>query len=119
MFKSTDWKAAALGLAFACFLTQPACADSSPARASAAASGSAAASAVGITGAASYAVGTVVPGPVGTVLQEGGLAVMQDGRRIGQAATETLRAPLPVTDRTVTIGPPPAEALNAPVEAAR
>lgn len=119
MFRIPHLKAAALGFAIASLLTAPACADSSPARASAAASQAAAASAIGVSGATSYAVGAVVPGPVGTVLQEGGLAVMQDARRMGEEATESLRAPLPVTDRTVTIGPPPAEALRAPAEAAR
>lgn len=95
-------------------------ADSGPARASGALSQASAASVAGISGAASYAVGAVVPGPIGGVLQEGGLSLMQEARRLGTEATEMMRTPLPVTDKTVTIGPPPAEALRAaPQEAAR
>lgn len=45
---------------------------------------------------------------------------MQEARRLGTEATEMMRTPLPVIDKTVTIGPPPAEALRAaPQEAAR
>lgn len=103
----------AAALAVALCLAAPARADSSPARASAGLSQAGAASAAGLSGAASYTVGTVVPGPVGSVLQEGGLSLMQDARRLGTEATEMMRGPLPVTDKTVTVGPPPAEALRA------
>lgn len=117
---SSRFRTAASAAALLLSWTGSACAESGPARASGALSQGSAASVAGISGAASYAVGAVVPGPIGGVLQEGGLSLMQEARRLGTEATEMMRTPLPVTDKTVTIGPPPAEALRAaPQEAAR